>query len=114
MINNEEKYNRLTRAAETIYKFFQKDKGFYSGKIERDGKTIVVFNRFEGAKTAIEEKRHRPLTRDEITVLALAIGGGPTPSLTKSERESAFEALWGGNTSGDGGCILLDRLITFM
>lgn len=114
MINNQEKYNRLCQAAETIYKFFQKGKGFYSGKISREGKTVVVFNQFDGAKAAIEEKRHRPLTRDEITVLALAVGGGPTPSLTKTERESAIESLWDGRSSGDGGCIPLDRLITFM
>ena len=92
----EEKIEELTVAAETIYKFCDKDKGFYSGvfKDENTGRTYSRWNNFSGAKLELEKKLGRKLSQAEVTILSLAVGFGPTPYLVPEMRKNAFESLW--------------------
>lgn len=97
MITNEAKVNALTDAAMTIFKFYEKGKGFYSGiKYEEEtGKKISVYNSWPaGLRRILENKLGRGLDKWEQTVVSLAIGAGPTPTLTKPERKYSMEFLW--------------------
>ncbi len=92
---SDERVEALTTAAETIYKFCEKDKGFFSGIVtSATGRKFESWNSFTGAKQILEQKLGRKLNKHEITILALAIGFGPTPSMTETERKSAMEQLW--------------------
>ena len=98
MITNERKVDALTDAAMEIYKHHEQGKGFYSGKMRNSttGALESVYNDWDiGLRRSLESKLGRRMTRNEETVLALAIGRGPTPSLTKQERKYSMEFLWG-------------------
>lgn len=114
MIADDAKYTRLAKCAERIYKFFQQDKGFFSGFEEVNHKRVPTFNKYNGAVQAIENKLGRVLTRDEQTILALAVGDGPTPSMTPIERRSALSDLWEGKANTELACIPYDRLLKFL
>ena len=87
---------RLEDAADVVYRFCDKDKGFYSGiwKDEKSGRSGHSWNSFTGAKEELEQKLHRTLTKYEITILSLAVGFGPTPCLSVTQRKDALEVLW--------------------
>lgn len=92
---SEERAELLTTAAETIYKFCDKEKGFYSGiATTATGRKFESWNSYTGAQQILEQKLGRHLSKHEITILALAVGYGPTPSLTQQERTDALEQLW--------------------
>ena len=113
MIENADRYNNLFTAAETIYKYMEKGKGFYSGSvIGPTGRKIYQYNDYSGARFHLERKLERKLTKDEQTMLALAVGYGPTPSLFPKEREEAFEILWDNQPNSSRACILFDKLVT--
>ena len=113
MIENTERYNSLFTAAETIYKFMEKGKGFYSGSImDSNGRKLYQYNDYSGARFHLEKKLNRKLTKDEQTMLALAVGYGPTPSLFENERNEAMEILWENKPNASRACILFDKLVT--
>ena len=113
MVKNEDKYNKLYDAAVEIYKYFEKDKGFFSGVATNQyGKTFKTYNGFTGAKQQLELKMQRRLTTEEVTMLSLAVGFGPTPSLTNQERQQAMDDLWNGESNDNRQCILFDKLVT--
>lgn len=113
MIESQERYDRLFTAAETIYQFMEKDKGFYSGSIlDQNGRKIYQYNDYSGARFHLEKKLNRKLTKDEQTMLALAVGYGPTPSLFEKERNEAMEILWENKPNTARACILFDKLVT--
>ena len=92
---SDEKVEELTTAAETIYKFCDKEKGFFSGIVTSStGRKFESWNSYTGAQQILEQKLGRKLTRAEITILALAVGFGPTPYLTQKMREEALDTLW--------------------
>ena len=92
---SDEKVESLTKAAETIYKFCEKDKGFYSGvATSSTGRKFESWNSYTGSQQILEQKLGRKLNKYEITILALAVGYGPTPTLTENERKSAMDQLW--------------------
>lgn len=97
MITDEKKVNRLMDAAMEIYKFHEKGKGFFCRCVRTDkGELKHVYNSWEdGLRTSMERNLNRPMTKDEQTILALAIGKGQTPSLTTAERLHSMECLWG-------------------
>lgn len=86
----------LEDAGDTIYRYVDKEKGFYSGiwKDEKTGRTGQSWNSFTGAKAELEKKLERQLSKAEITILSLAIGFGPTPCLSIGQRKEAMEILW--------------------
>ena len=92
----DEAIEELTVAGELLYKHADPVKGFYSGiwKDEKTGKSGQAWNSFTGAKSELEKKLGRMLTKAEVTILSLAIGYGPTPCLTNEMRAIAFESLW--------------------
>ena len=95
----DEQIEALTVAGETIVKFCDKEKGFFSG-IYVDPETkqrYSTWNRFDGACNEIEKHLKRKTTKEEKTILALSVGEGPTPSLTDEMRAIAFESLWARN-----------------
>lgn len=110
MIQSTDRYERLFAAGELIYKFKQ-DEGFYSGKDKdpESDKMINTWNKHAGAKRVIEQKLGRPLSKAEVTMLSLAIGYGPTPDLTTTERKEAFTELW--PDGPDGSCHQFMRLV---
>ena len=92
---SEEKIEELTIAAETIYKFCDKDRGFFSGiTTNAAGRKFETWNSYSGSQAVLEKKLGRRLTRAEITILALAVGYGPTPYLTQKMRDEAMDTLW--------------------
>lgn len=92
---SDEKVEELTHAAETIYKFCDKDRGFFSGIVTSStGRKFESWNSYTGAQRVLEQKLERKLNRAEITILALAVGFGPTPYLTTAMRTEALETLW--------------------
>jgi len=98
VITNEQKLDALTDAAMEIYKLYEKGKGFFSGhkRDEESNKSIEVYNDWEtGLRRVIETRLKRHMTKYEQTVIALAIGAGPTPAMTKAERKYSMEFLWG-------------------
>lgn len=97
MISDDVKLNYLTDAAMTIFKYYEKGKGFYSGVLtnELTGRRTHTYNNWEaGLRRQIEQKLGRGMNIYERTVLALAVGRGPTPALTKKERKYSMEFLW--------------------
>ena len=95
MMTNE-RIEELTVAAETIYAYCDKKNGFYSGvfKDQVTNRTYSRWNNFTGAKSELEKKLNRTLSKAEVTILSLAVGFGPTPCLTNEMRKYAFESLW--------------------
>lgn len=101
MINNDALYDSLFAAAETIYQYVDRGKGFYSGKIrDEEGGWVSSWNHHGGARYELESKLNRSLTKQEITMLSLAIGDGPTPALTPAQRRYSFDYLWPNGYTG--------------
>lgn len=101
MIKDDALYDKLFDAAETIYKYVEHGKGFFSGEIKSDdGSKHASWNRFHGARDVLEKKLQRTLTNEEITMLALAIGNGPTPALNARQRRYSLDYLWPKGYSG--------------
>lgn len=117
MMKDQDKVDRLSDAAIEIYKYYEKGKGFYSGT-EVDpvtNKTVKIYNSWEaGLRRVLESELKRALTADEQTIISLAIGRGPTPSLTKRERLYSMEYLWDEEYPRftDGECQELMRVLT--
>ena len=111
---SEETYNQLYDAAERIYKYIEKDKGFYSGSIQdpRTRKYYRTYNQFKGSKSNLEKQLGRYLDPYELTILSLAVCYGPTPALTQKERDEAFATLWEGKGNPTRDCLTFDRLVT--
>ena len=85
----------LTKAAETIYQYCDKEKGFYGGiSKSKSGERFEEWNSYSGSLAVLENRLHRDLSKEEITILALAVGYGPTPCLSPNMREQAMETLW--------------------
>lgn len=113
---SDEKIERLTSAAETIYKFCNKEKGFYSGVVRTASGKEEDWNSYTGARDMLEKQLHRALNDAEVTILALAVGYGPTPYLDRQAREQAFDTLWSRNPEKRRpGCYkkMMDVLISF-
>ena len=96
----DEQIRELEDAGDVIYRFADKEKGFYSGiwKDEKTGRSGQSWNSFTGAKLELEKKLNRQLSKAEVTILSLAIGCGPTPCLTVAQRKEAMEILWSRHT----------------
>ena len=92
----DEQIEALTVAGETIEKFCDKDRGYFSGIIidPVTKQKFSTWNKYEGASKELEKKLQRKLSKEEQTILALCVGEGPTPKLTSEMREIAFESLW--------------------
>ena len=116
MIKDPIKYDRLAKTAERVYKFFQPGKGFFSGYKEEGGRKRPTFNDYHGAVREMSLKLKRPLSGDEQTILAVALGcqEAPASSLTRQEKTEVFFDLWQGQPNTDKGCILYDRLIQML
>ena len=115
---SDDRIEALTQAAETIYKFCDHEKGFYGGvMVSRvTGKAYESWNSFNQSKSVLENKLGRPLTREEMTILSLAIGFGPTPCLSLGMRKEAMETLWARNPeTQQPGCFkkMMDVLTSF-
>lgn len=91
----DDKIEELTVAAENIYRYCDKENGFFSGvTTSATGRKFDSWNSYGGSQRVLEEKLGRKLSRAEITILALAVGYGPTPYLTQKMREEAMNTLW--------------------
>ena len=92
----EKQLEKLTVASETIVKYCDRDRGYYSGVYvnPETRQKFSMWNKFDGAEAELSKKLKRALTNEEKTILALSVGEGPTPCLTEEMRESAFESLW--------------------
>ena len=117
MITNEKKIDALTNAAMTIFAFYERGLGFYSGiryNPETDRKEVVYNNWDAGLGKSIAIKLGRPINSYEQTILSLAVGRGPTPALTKQERKYSMEFLWDSEypSNPDNLCRDLMRVLT--
>ena len=117
MIQDEELWNRLYTAAETIYKHFTPDYGFFSGTRKReDGSVSKMYNQYSGAANHLKSKLNRELTIEEQAVLAIAVGDnhqkGLRKILTGPQINVIFEDLWDNQPNYQHACIPFDRLVT--
>ena len=114
---SEERIEELTTAAETIYQFCNKEKGFFSGMVTTaTGRSFESWNSYSGAQLILEVKLKRKLTKAEVTILALAVGYGPTPCLTQEQRDDAMTTLWSRHPeTQQPGCYrsMMDVLVSF-
>lgn len=96
MIENAAMIERLTSAAEEIYKHADKSKGFYAGKTRLPSGVITTsYNCFEGAKLHLEQEMRRRLNKYEVAVLTLAIGHTQCPpALQEKDYKYSMEILW--------------------
>lgn len=114
---DEQLWNRLYTAAETIYKYFDSKNGFYSGLHKReDGSMGKTFNNYAGAADNLKTKLGRELTLEEQAVLAIAVGDnhqkGLRKVLTGPQINVIFEDLWNNQPNYQRACIPFDRLVT--
>ena len=117
MIKDPMKYDRLAKTAERVYKlFFQEGKGFFSGYKEEGGRKRPTFNEYHGAVREMSIKLKRPLSGDEQTIVAVALGdqSAPASALTRQEKTEVFYDLWQGQPNTDRGCIQYDQLLKML
>ena len=117
MIQNETLWNELYNAAETIYKFMDAERGFYSGKKKREDNTVVkTYNQYSGACVELEYQLKRKLNDKEKTVLAIAVGDRNQKCLkrvlTQEEIDTIFTDLWNNQPNRNHDCLTFDRLVT--
>lgn len=117
MIADEELWNKLYQAAETIYKYIDPEHGFYSGvRKNEDNSLRKVYNQFVGASSKLEVYLGRKLTLEEQAMLAIAVGDRNQKCLKKvlsqSDIDDIFSDLWNDEPNRDHVCLAFDRLVT--
>lgn len=117
MIADEELWNKLYQAAETVYKYMDPDRGFFSGIRKNDDQSLTkIYNRFDGAVPRIESKLGRKLRVEEQVVLAIAVGDRNQKCLKKilsdQEIDEIFTDLWDNKPNKEHVCLTFDRLLT--
>lgn len=117
MIADEELWNKLYQAAETIYKYMDPEHGFYSGVRKNDDDSLKkVYNQFVGASSRLEGHLGRKLRLEEQVILAIAVGDRNQKCLkkllTQQDIDEIFSDLWDDEPNRDHVCLAFDRLVT--
>lgn len=119
MIKDQKLFDKLYKAAESIYSYLDPEHGFYAGSVrDENGVYHKKYNIMKSSKQNIEKKMGCKLNPYEEAVLAIAIGDLNNKCLksllSAQELDEIYQDLWDGKPNVNKECLTFERLVTTM